>query len=69
MAAFVCKLNVVSRIDFIEKLAFEQIIKEQWDKPYKYLVKNLSIVPKSGQCLSIEACICLCGGRKRTWLE
>lgn len=46
MGAFVCKLNVVSSIDFIEKLAFEQIIEEQWDKPYKYLVKDLSLVGK-----------------------
>ena len=56
---FSCKLNRISRVDFIEKLAFEQILEEQLDEPYRHLVKVLSAAGRNRQYINTEACICL----------
>lgn len=56
-----CKLNGVSRVDFIENLAFEQIPEEQWNEPYRYLIKELSATGRDGQWRSPKPCICLAG--------
>lgn len=69
MGTFSGNINVMSRVDFLGKLTFEQIFVEQWNEPYGYVIKAFFCWKKL-LCVSTEACTCVvCEHGKRKWLE